>query len=107
MSKRMNISSAVLAVTLLAAMGAITRIAGAQKSGVPKPQNNLALGEDEVKQLLLLIDTGKRGKISKREWMKFMDAEFDRVDVEKNEELDLEEVAKSRLRLSRFASAGK
>jgi high-affinity nickel permease len=32
----------------------------------------LALGENEVKQLLLLIDSDENGKISKQEWMKFI-----------------------------------
>jgi hypothetical protein len=50
----------------------------AQKAVVPKPQDKLALGEPEVMQLLLLMDTDKNGKISKQEWMRFMEAEFDR-----------------------------
>jgi len=51
----------------------------AQRQAVPKPQDKLALGEPEVTQLLLLMDTDKNGKISKEEWMKFMEAEFDRL----------------------------
>jgi hypothetical protein len=38
--------------------------------------DKVELGEPEVKQLLLLIDTDKNGKVSKEEWMKFMEAEF-------------------------------
>jgi hypothetical protein len=34
----------------------------AQKASVPKPQDNVALGENEARQLLLLIDTGKTCK---------------------------------------------
>jgi Ca2+-binding EF-hand superfamily protein len=34
---------------------------------VSKPQDKCALGEEEVKQLLLLMDTDKNGKISKKE----------------------------------------
>ncbi len=79
----------------------------AQKASVPKPQNNLALGQEEVRQLLLLIGTDKNGKISKQEWMKFMEAEFDRLDVEKNGELDVKELAQSKLRVSHFGAVGK
>jgi hypothetical protein len=57
--------------------------AAAQKAAVPKPQDKLAIGEDEAKQLLLLVDTDKKGKVSKQEWMKFMEAESDRLDKAK------------------------
>jgi hypothetical protein len=82
-------------------------LALAQKAVVPKPQDNLALGEDEVKQLLLLIDADKTGKITKQSWMKFMEAEFDRLDKDKSGVLDTKELAQSRLRVSQFAKAGR
>jgi hypothetical protein len=44
----------------------------------PKTQDKLALGLDEVTQLVLLMDADKNGKISRQEFMKFMEAEFDR-----------------------------
>jgi hypothetical protein len=91
----------------LFALEAILGTSFAQKAAAPKPQDKLALGEDEVKQLLLLIDTDKSGKISKREWMKFMEAEFDRLDKNKSGELDARELAQSRLRVSPFAKVGK
>ena len=47
---------------------------------MPKPQDKTALAEANAKELLLLMDTDKTGKISKQEWMKFMEAEFDRLD---------------------------
>jgi hypothetical protein len=49
----------------------------------------------------------KSGKISKPEWMKFMEAEFDRLDKSKNGELDVKELTQSRLRVSHFTSVGK
>jgi Ca2+-binding EF-hand superfamily protein len=88
-------------------MGAMLRAGLAQKAAAPKPQDKLALGEAEVKQLLLLIDTEKKGRISKQEWMKFMEAEFDRLDKTRNGELDVRELTQSRLRVSHFASVGK
>ena len=96
---------AVLAV--LAGILAILGTAVAQKASVPKPQDNVALGANEARQLLLLIDTGKTGKISKHEWMSFMEAEFDRLDVKKDGELDVKELTQSQLRVSHFGSVGK
>jgi EF hand len=87
--------------------GALLRRGAAQKASAPKPQDKLALGEEEVKQSLLLIDTERKGKISKQEWMKFMEAEFDRLDKTKNGGLDIKELTQSRLRVTHFASVGK
>src|SRR5580658_4237950 len=87
---------ALLAV--LFAAGAMLGTATAQKA-TQKPASKLALGEDQVKQLLLLMDTDKNGKISKQEYMTFMEAEFDRLDTEKNGQLDAKELAYSDLRV--------
>jgi hypothetical protein len=65
--------------------------------------NPVALGTDEVKQLLTLIDTDKNGKISKAEFMKFMEAEFDRLDKDKSGELDPKELTQSLVRPSKGA----
>jgi hypothetical protein len=46
----------------------------------------------QVKQLLLLMDIDKNGKISKQEYMSYMVAEFDRLDVNKDGELDVKEL---------------
>jgi len=70
---------------------------------VPKQQRTLALGEDEVKQLLFLMDTDKNGKISKKEFLRFMEAEFDRLDKDKSGELDPKELTQSQIRSSRPA----
>ena len=78
MSRRTNIGFngrfiAVLAVAAALAATALTQT----KATAPKPQDKLRLAEEQAKQLLLLIDTENKGKISKQEWMKFMEAEFD------------------------------
>ena len=59
----------------------------AQKD-VPKQPDRNVMAIENVKQLLLVMDTDNRGKISKREWMAFMEAEFDRLDDKKNGEVD-------------------
>jgi hypothetical protein len=107
MSNRTNVARIIVFTAMLALMGTLLRSGVGQKAAVPKPQDKLALGEEEVKQLLLLIDTEKKGKISKQEWMKFMEAEFERLDKSKNGELDVKELTQSRLRVSRFTSVGK
>jgi hypothetical protein len=105
MLRRTNIT--VVIAVLLVSTWTMPGTAVAQKASVPKPQDKLAIGEDEAKQLLLLIDTDKNGKISKQEWMKFMQAEFDRLDVEKNGELDVKELMQSKLRVRSFSAVGK
>ncbi len=49
--------------------------------------------------MLLLMDTDKSGKVSKREFMGFMEAEFERLDVNKDGELDVKELTDSRVQV--------
>jgi hypothetical protein len=103
----LNRTKIVLVIAILATTWGMVGIAGAQKAAVPKPQDKFAIGEDEAKQLLLLVDTDKKGKVSKQEWMKFMEAEFDRLDQSKTGNLDVKELMQSKLRVSQFSSVGK
>jgi len=57
----------------------------------------VAAGVVDVTQLVLLMDADKNGKISKREFMDFMSAEFDRLDTDKSGELDVKELEKSQI----------
>jgi hypothetical protein len=107
MFKRAKFASITVALGMLLAPGAVQNTAVPQKSAIPKPQDNLVLGEAEVKRLMLLIDPNERGKITKQQWMKFMAAEFDRLDKDKSGELDAKELAQSRLQVSSFSKAGK
>ena len=107
MLKRKSIAWVMAASIVLVATWAMLGTAVAQKATVPKPQEKLSLGEAEVKQLLLIMDTDKNGKISKQEWMTFMEAEFDRLDKAKNGQLDVKELAQSKFRVSHFASVGR
>ena len=93
-----------LVVTLLMVVTlGLLGTAAAQKASVPKPQDKLAIGETEVKQLLALMDADKKGKVSKEKYMRFMEAEFERLDKDKKGELDVEELTKSMTTASRFA----
>jgi hypothetical protein len=105
---RANITVAVaVIIAVLVVTGTTPGTAFSQKDSSPRPQDKLVLGEDEVKQLLLLMDTDKNGKISKQEYMKFMEAEFEKLDKDKSGDLDVKELTHSQLRVSHFATAGK
>ena len=90
-------------ITVLVVTGTMLGNAAAQKAAVPKPQNKLAMGEDGVKQLLPLMNTDTKGMVSKQEYMKFMEAEFERLDKSKKGELNVKELTQSSLTASRFA----
>src|SRR5258708_27172273 len=107
MLNRTMIGLVTLVMEMLATTWGMVGTAVAQKAAVPKPQDKLAIGEDEAKQLLLLVNTDKKGKVSKQEWTKFMEAEFDRLDKAKTGYLDVKELMQSKLRVSQFSSARK
>lgn len=97
---------------LIACLSATAALAGttyAQKAAVPKVQDKSALTKESVTDLLLQMDTNQDGKISKQEWMRFMEAEFDRLDRSKTGQLDRNELLQSKLAVKKthFADAGK
>lgn len=49
-------------------------------------------GGDQVKQLVLLMDEDKNGRVSKHEFMHFMELEFARLDTDSNNELESKEL---------------
>jgi len=75
--------------------GVVTPTSAAEKT---EQEKKLAAATAAAKQLLLVMDTDKNGKISKQEWMKFMEAEFDRLDTNHDGELDVKELTQSRMR---------
>jgi hypothetical protein len=81
------------------------RIPGAQST----PQSRrLAAGEAEARKLVLLMDTDKNGKVSKQEFMAFMEAEFNRLDKDQSGELDVQELLQFQLRTKpAFSAVGK
>ena len=89
-------------------MFAVAALFAGQKASTPKAQDKKAIGEGEVKQLLLLMDTDKNGKISKKEYISFLEAEFERLDKDQSGELDPKELTQSQIRVSHpFTSVGK
>jgi hypothetical protein len=102
MMKRANKPLLVVVMSVFVCTVALLGTADAQKASVPKAQDKLALGESEVRQLLVLMDTDKNGRVSKEQYMKFMEAEFERLDKYKNGELDVQELTKSTVTANRF-----
>ena len=92
MLKKIAIVSLMMIIELSFPMRTMLGTGVAQKASASKPQDNLALGEGEVKKMLLLMDTDNDGKVSKREFMRFMEAEFDRLDKKKEGKLDVKEL---------------
>jgi hypothetical protein len=95
-SKRKLIISVLVLLLTITVLGTAT----AQKSSVPKPQDQLALGEQYVKQLLLLMDTDHNGMVTEQTYMKFMQAEFHRLDASHQGKLDARALTQSNLSAS-------
>jgi EF hand len=60
--------------------GAVSPTPDAEKS---ESETKLIAATDAAKQLLLAMDTDQSGKVSKQEWMRFMEEEFDRLDTDR------------------------
>lgn len=86
-----------LLIALAGASGAVVANAFAQKSPASAQPDKFAVVNNDVKELLLMMDSDKNGKISKQEWMNFMEAEFNRLDREGKGELDVRQLSQSRL----------
>jgi hypothetical protein len=78
----------VLAAAVLIALGSTVPADSAADDNSKK----LEVGLSPTVQLLQLMDTDKNGKVSKEEFMRFMQAEFDYADKNKDNELDPREL---------------
>jgi hypothetical protein len=94
-----------LLIGLLGATGVAVGTAVAQQRAIPNPQDKLALADVNVKELLLLMDADHNGRISRQEWMSFMEAEFNKLDKDGNGELDTKELLQSKLLMRHTNSA--
>lgn len=97
-------------LVILTAFALSAMFAAAQTASAPDPEpapvatetkqkeKNLVAGEVEAKRLLLLMDRDTSGKVSKKEFMNFMEEEFQLLDINKDGELDVTELTRTRLR---------
>jgi len=67
----------------------------------------VAMGEAEIHRLLLLMDEDKSGTVSRQEFTKYMDAEFARLEKDKNGEVPVAEPAPLNVRPYSFSTVGK
>jgi hypothetical protein len=90
---------AVVSTTVAAGQtpNATPQSANAAPAAVTPEPLKVVAGEIEAKKLLLLMDADRNGKVSRAEFMTFMAAEFDRLDTNKDGELDVKELEKSQL----------
>jgi EF hand domain-containing protein len=82
----------IVATAVFLAAGSImaTGVAADAPAATDSSKHETAL--TPLAQLLQLMDTDKNGKVSKEEFMKFMEAEFDYADKSKNGQLDPNEL---------------
>jgi EF hand len=64
----------------------------ATAADAPPTTSKLEVGLSPTIRLLQLMDTDKNGKVSKEEFMRFMEAEFEFADKNKDGELDPQEL---------------
>ena len=105
MLQRRNVARNTLMIAALLASWNTQVTLFAQKGSVLRPQDKVAFGEDDVKRLLPLMEADVNGKVSKQEFMRFMEAEFTRLDKNKDGQLDVKEMTKSKHRKAPPSSA--
>jgi EF hand len=94
-------TKSTLAAAGLLAIGSITASASiADEPAAADTAGKLKVGLSQTVQLLQLMDTDRNGKVSKAEFMRFMEAEFDLADKNKDGELDPKELQHLQYRLS-------
>jgi hypothetical protein len=88
-----NMATIVLTAALWVAAGPMAAsVAMADEPATVASPTKLRSGLTPTAQLLQLMDRDNNGKVSKEEFMRFMEAEFDFADKDKNGELDPKEL---------------
>ena len=98
MFQRWKIAPAIAVLGAMVATAAQRQSTGRPKASVVSREKRVEAGEEYTKKLLLLMDTDNDGKVSRQEFMSFMQAEFDRLDVKKDGKLAVKESAKLQAR---------
>jgi hypothetical protein len=92
-----KIASPAAWATLLLAMATAVAPGMAQKrpAGTLRHPDKLTMGEDDVKRLIVLIGWDRQDKVSRDEFLKFMEEEFARLDKDKTGQVDVEAIERS------------
>jgi hypothetical protein len=90
---------------MFAALNLAAPIAGAARAD--NASSKVQSADAETKQLPLLMDVDRNGKVSKQDFMTFMEAEFNRLHTNKDGELDVHELTGPRVRRSVPGHQGK
>jgi len=69
-------------------------LAAAPASRASDRSDRLAAADVNARELLTQMDADKDGKVSKAEFMRFMEQEFDRLDINHDGVLDVAELTK-------------
>jgi Ca2+-binding EF-hand superfamily protein len=77
----------------------VAALAASDNNVFAATRHAVAAGEGQVRQLLLLMDRDQNGQVSRAEFMGFMEAEFEALDVDRSGELNPEELSRSRIRV--------
>ena len=88
----------IFATVFFAAAAPLGEAIAAQQTTAPAITPNpaeVAAASPEAVRLLKLMDADRNGKISHAEYMAFMEAEFQRLDLNHDGELDVKELEKS------------
>jgi len=99
MKKMLIVSVAAVLLGAGAKIGTMAAQDTSTAAATPEKKPNskkVAEGEVEAKRLLLLMDRDQSGKVSHQEFMNFMEAEFERLDINKDSELDVKELTQAR-----------
>jgi hypothetical protein len=87
-----NLITALIAAACIAGSAIAASAIAADVPDATDKSAKLQAGLTPTVELLQLMDTDKNGKVSKEEFMRYMEAEFDLADTNKDKELDPKEL---------------
>jgi len=79
-----EISRFLLAIPVIAGLFAVEQRIKKDLYHLPSREKALALGETDTKELLLLVEADKNGRVSRQRFMAFMHAEFSRLEKKRS-----------------------
>ena len=90
----MSMTQKIIALAGVLLIAGAVATAEAAKKRVPSRAHEEAV---ETSELVKMLDIDKNGVVSKEEFMNFMSREFDRLDVNKNQQLEPSELSRAAL----------